>query len=346
MTNSVLEMSANNVMDVKVVEQKRNFDSFREESIYLFAINIYQGVGAKKMEWQHLGLSAETVQSLKDNDISPPTLKVFQGLCKKATKLTGIRERIQRKYMVYAQPYWFIRECDIVKTVEELNELKETCNTLRNEALAEYELEKHAYIVRLENVCRSAGLSEQELENAMVHYTSFFPTKEKVATDFRVEVSNFQKVPSIREQLENDAVLAQSQAKLTEANIIQQLSHEYAYEIRSKFGDAVAEAKDEIYSIFAEQLTKLETIGTEEINKRTENTLQKAVERLSVLTAFDDGLQSIAYQFGTIVNTAKNVDQRSQMFGIIEDLRNKLTDDISIISSDGKGHKAIAQWTL
>jgi hypothetical protein len=93
------------VSNFKVEEKRRNFESFLNDSIYLFSINIYQGVGTRKIEWQHLGLSPETVKSLKDNDISPPTLKVFQGLCKKATKLTGIRERIQRKYMVYAQPY-------------------------------------------------------------------------------------------------------------------------------------------------------------------------------------------------------------------------------------------------
>ncbi|NCO76666.1 MAG: hypothetical protein GW856_15760, partial [Cyanobacteria bacterium] len=293
-----------------------------------------------------LGLSPETVKSLKDNDISPPTLKVFQGLCKKATKLTGIRERIQRKYMVYAQPYWFIRECDITKTVEELNELLETCETLRNEALAEYELEKDAYLLKLKNVCESAGLLGDELEKAMNYYASFFPSKEKVASDFRVEISQFVRVPSIKEQAENDAVLAQSQNKLTEANIMQQLNTEYAYEIRRKFSEAVGEAKDEIYGILAEQLGKLETIGTEEINNRTQNSLNKAIERMSVLTGFDEGLQAVAQQFGAIVSTAKNVDQRSQMFNIIGDFRKKLTDEISIISSEGKGHKALAQWML
>lgn len=334
------------VSNFGVSEKKRNFDTFLEDSIYLFSINIYQGVGTRKIEWEHLGLSQETVQSLKDNEISPPTLKVFQGLCKKATKLTGIRERIQRKYMVYAQPYWFIREQDITKTVEELNELLETCETLRNEALAEYELEKDAYIIRLKNVCESAGLTGDELEGAMRYYASFFPSKEKVANDFRVEISQFVRVPSIKEQAEQDAELAQSQAKLTEANIVQQLSHEYAYEIRRKFGEAVGEAKDEIYGILAEQLTKLEVIGTDEINKRTQTALQKAIERMTVLTGFDEGLKSVVANFSSIVSTAKNLDQRSKMFETIDDLRKKLTDEIDLISNDGKGHKALAQWML
>ena len=51
----------------------------------------------------------------------------------------------------------------------------------------EYGLERDAYLQKVKNVCQTAGLTNGELELAIAHYLSYFPSQEKVARDFRVE---------------------------------------------------------------------------------------------------------------------------------------------------------------
>ena len=53
---AVINAGINSVNNLKVEEKRRNFESFLEDSIYLFSINIYQGVGTRKIEWQHLAV--------------------------------------------------------------------------------------------------------------------------------------------------------------------------------------------------------------------------------------------------------------------------------------------------
>jgi len=330
----------------QITEQARNFDLFREEAIYLFAINVYQGVGMRRIEWEHLGLKSETINTLKKNKASTPSLTVFSGLKDKASQLNSMKAKIQRRFMVYAQPYWFIRECDLEKAADEIQEMREEFSKMQDELVIDYDNERDSFLLKVGQILQSAGVEGTELENALSHYLCYFPSKEKVIADFRLEFTGPIRVPSMREQTEQDAILAENQNRLNEANIIQQLQMEYTHNIRSKFSEAVGEAKDEIYGILAEQLGKLETIGTDEVNNRTQKTLQKAINRMSVLTGYDEGLQSIAQNFGAIVSSAKNLDQRSEMFNKISDLRKKLSDEISLISHEGKGHKALAQWMM
>jgi len=47
---AVINAGINSVNNLKVEEKRRNFESFLEDSIYLFSINIYQGVGTRKIE--------------------------------------------------------------------------------------------------------------------------------------------------------------------------------------------------------------------------------------------------------------------------------------------------------
>ena len=345
---SLLEIlpQTNNNDDARLQEQKRNFESFREESIYLLSIAIHQGIGTRKFDWKYLGLKPATVESLIENNISPPTIKVFAGLNKKATKLNSIKERIQRKYMVYAQPYWFVRECDLEKASVEIQELRRTCDSFRNQALNEYELERDAYLQKVKNVCQTAGLTNDDLELAIAHYLSYFPSREKVIRDFRVEFSGPVRIPSIREQMEQDAILAESQNRLNEANIIAQLQAEHSRNIRAKFQEAMSEAKDEIYGILAEQLSKLESIGNNEINNRTRSTLEKAIERMSILLGYEGGLQRVAQNFASIVKSSQHLDQRNVMLTQIANLKEQLKDEVDLLTFEGKGHRALAQWML
>ena len=293
-----------------------------------------------------MGLKNETIDTLKENKASTPSLTVFQGLREKASKLNSLKARIQRRFMVFAQPYWFIRECDLEKAANEVQTMRESFTKMQNELISDYDVERDEYLLKVGKILRSAGVEGNELENALSHYLLYFPSQEKVLADFRLEFTGPIRVPSMQEQCEQDAILAESENRLNEANIIQQLQIEYTRNIRAKFSSAIDEAKDEIYGILAEQLEKLETISTDEVNKRTQNSLQKAIERMSILTGYDQGLKGIAEHFGAIVSTAKNLDQRSEMFNKISDLRHKLSDEISLISSEGKGHKALAQWMM
>lgn len=329
----------------QLTEKKRKIDFLLEEAIYLFNINVYQGIGMRKIEWEHLGLKPETIESLKENKVSTPSVTVFQGLAKKASKLNSIKAKIQRKFMVYAEPYWFIRECDLESAADEIQQMRNQFNEFQNELLNDYEIERDVFLSKVGKVLVSAGIESSELEKALSHYICYFPSKEKVIADFRLEFTGPIRVPSLKEQSEHDATLAENLNRLNEANIVQQLQIEYTNNIRAKFTDAITSAEDEIYCILAEQLEKLETVGTKKVNKRTQQGLEKALERMSVLTAYNEGLSGIAEQFGVIVSFAKN-RQRSQMHNQISDLRNKLNDEIDLISNNGKGHKALAQWMI
>lgn len=329
----------------QIIEKKRNFDLFREESIYLFGINVYQGIGMRRIEWQHLGLKPETIESLKENKASTPSLTVFNGLKEKASKLNSMRARIQRRYMVYSQPYWFIKECDLENAADEIQEMRSQFTQFQNELLENYDVEREDYLLKVGKILQSTGVEGTDLERALTHYVIYFPSKEKVMADFRLEFTGPVRIPSIKEQSEQDAQLAETENRIQSANILQQLQLEYANNVRAKFNEAVDEAKDEIYAILAEQLTKLEEVGNKRINKRIKNSLENALDRISILTGYDESLAEISKSFGAIAFSAK-VNQRSQMLERIAELRQKLSDEVNLISNEKQGHKALAQWII
>ncbi|PNW35883.1 UNVERIFIED_CONTAM: hypothetical protein BEN50_17060 [Euhalothece sp. KZN 001] len=330
-----------------VQDKKRNFETFREQAIYLIDIQVRCGVTSRKLEWEFTGLSDQARQSYEKQGIKAGSVPVFKSLRKKYNKLEARKKKIQRIYLVYAEPYWFFREEDLETVAQELEHLQQLSNDLKKEIKTDYQAEKEAYWRSLEQTFNNADLPPSEAEKASKYYFSFFPSLEEALDKFGVEISNFMRVPSLVEQAQEEARLAESETKRQEQIALQNLQRQFVGNLREKVSTAVQSATDDAYGIIAESLEKIECKGNKEFTRKQQQTLQEYVERLQRLATFNSDLEGLAESLDTIVSFGKNADQREQMKKQVESLKSRFTGELEILqNSEGKGHKALADWLI
>ena len=328
---------------VNIRQSSRNIENLRDEAIYIFNISVHGGTCSFGIKWNHLGLSQETIKALKENNAQPTRIKFFNSLQKKLNQLTYLRKKIQSKLMIYSEPYWFVPESKFEEVSKAVSELKETALVFKEEILQEYEEEKGKYIQIVKEILETIT-TEESKESIQSTYLSAFPTYTQIHSSFYIELFGPIRIPSIKEQSLIDAELAESELRGYKAKALLELECQFKKSLQTKLTEAVQEASSEFCSILAENLSLLEGLESEGLSDHKKSKLLEAVERCKNLVSFENSLEDVAEQFNEISGYAHD-KKFIKMSEAINKLREKLTkENDHLISSNGKGHRALAEW--
>ncbi len=330
------------------IHQVRNqaIDFLREEDIYLINIHIYVGVSQRQIKWEHLGLRPQVIDRLKKSNASPPCLKVFKTLQDCGTKLRTFRAQIQRRFMIHAEPMWFVKESSVKDFYAEYKSLQQTCEEYRTEILASYDTELYAFLLNIKDVLISAGV-DKGLDNTIALYKSYFPTKEYIKERFGVMLEGPLVVPSLKKQSLLDSELASSEHKYEEATLIKELQNQYYGTINQKLNEALEAAKEEFYELISDSIVKIEdAIKNDKITNKRKDMLDNTIERLMTLVNFDTNLSDILGQFKSLALNTQSEDFNTAS-NKLKELKQSLHSELdSIITYDKEGHKSLAAWIM
>lgn len=323
--------------------RQRHLDTFRSEGVYLFNISVHGGRTSFQIKWEHLGLSQETIKALKENNAQPTRIKFFNSLQRKLNKLGYQRKEIQSKLMVYRDPYWFVPESKFEDLADAVASLKQTASLYKNEVLLDYELEKQKYLTVVDKILRTTPLSGETQESVQKIYLSLFPTQQQIGSSFYIELFGPIRVPSIKEQSQMDAELAEFEVRNFQAKALIELETQFHRGLQTKLSEVVQSASDEFCGILAENLTLLEQLGRQDLPDRRKSQLLEAVERCQNLVCFEKSLGDVAEQFTAIASRARSHNY-IEMSEAIAQLKGDLTREYHLIAPSGKGHRALAEW--
>ncbi len=326
-----------------ITVRQRNLDTFRQEEVYLFNISVHGGRVSFQIKWEHLGLSPQTIKALKENNAQPTRINFFNTLQRKLNKLTYLKKKIQSKLMVFSEPYWFVPKSKFEELADVVTTLRETALLYRNEILSEYDSEKEKYLTIVEQILQTTTLEKEIQASVKEIYLRIFPTQQAIASSFYIELFGPVRVPSIKEQSQKDAELAEFEARNYQAKALKELEIQFQRSLQTKLAQAVQSASDEFCAILAENLTRLQQLGSEDLSARRQIKLLEAVERCRNLVCFEKSLEDVAQQFTEITTCARNQNY-SQMAEAIAQLKADLNRECHLISASGKGHRALAEW--
>jgi hypothetical protein len=338
-------------IDRTATTQNRDLSQFMNSAIYMLNVSVSLGRSRQRMEWSDLNLSVELVEKLQQAGSDCPRIHLFDGLQAASNKFHLLRKRVQR-WMIYASPYWFVQEKDIVSVAEDVRNLLAEVDLQRQAVLDRYEDDRTSFAIRVHEIAIAAGLSDGLATSIMDQYLVKFPTREQVAGSISASVQGPIRVPSLVEQASEEASLAQALADkanadnaLSEAAAIAQLQQSWASSIREQLGEAVQGAASEIREVISDCLTKLdESASRGRHSNRVAESVQKGIERLEVLLQFDSSLSDIVGELRSVASSAKGgTDEIAQRVAAI---RKAVYNCVDMENTSGRGHKAIAQFMI
>ncbi|PSF28546.1 hypothetical protein C7H19_24565 [Aphanothece hegewaldii CCALA 016] len=323
--------------------RQRNLDAFREEGVYLFNISVHGGRVSFQLKWEHLGLSSETIAALKQNNAQPTRIKFFKSLQGKLNRLSYLRKEIQKKLMVYCEPYWFAPESKFEELADAVANLKETALLFKDEVLLEYGAEKEKYVSIVEGILRTTQLSQDVQESVKKIYLSNFPTRQQISESFYIELFGPIRVPSIKEQSQFDASLAESETRNYQAKALKELESQFHRSLQTKLSEVIQSATDEFCEILADTLPKLARLSETHLSDRVRAKLTESLERCQNLLNFDQSLKGLAHDLDVLVKVS-NGHNEQLLAQSIANIKAALTTETRLLTTQGKGHRALSEW--
>lgn len=266
--------------------------------IYLVDIEIKGGVSALSIEWDHLGLEPDLIDSLKASKASKIKIPVFSKLSKALTRVRNERIRIYAKYCLYSAPWRYCTTNTVERFLEELECLKVESQQLKSEVIESLETEKRAYLASILKIIEQVIPDVSLQEYVLSVYADKFPDEEQVQENFTVTLTNFIEVPSLFEQVQDDTEKTNELAKNIESKALLNAKKEYAKTIQENLGTAIKESTRELYAILSETLTK---ISEAKSSQKAKDVCKKAMERVEIIAEFNPGIDSLKDAFGESV---------------------------------------------
>ncbi|MBD1995345.1 hypothetical protein H6G00_01700 [Leptolyngbya sp. FACHB-541] len=356
-----------------VRNRRRNLEMFRNTAIYLLRIGISVGTRSVSLKYREMGLPEEIVNALEETRVSQPTLTIFRTLEKSANKLEGLKKKLQRRYMIYSEPYWFISERDIEAVRELVNEMHQECSRLKAETLDAYDENFEQYLAEVASILYAAQrselqrsqeveaarqkdstiepffvrMTEEKIQSILPIYAEKFPTREKVEKSFKVTEDWGGRVPSLVEQSKEDADLAEAIARQAEAKIrqaeseqAQQFHQEWVKGVHEAFQEGLTTVKEEVIGIVAENLNTLEKMQVQDVQAHTKKRIRENLERLETLMGFDGSLEDLVNELRDTQFTAARQSGTVVLSQKLVELRKQL-DEVRGVSG-AMGHRSRA----
>ena len=200
------------------------------------------------------------------------------------------------------------------------------------------------------------GMSYTDRDAIVQKLEDSLPSREAVSEQIGAKIGICVRIPSLKEQAQEDAELARSLAdresaevSLRETRMARQLQDEYANNIRNSFSTAMEVAENEVYALITDSLSRMSDYASG--HNLTETTKQKLLEniaRLDTLATFGDQTAPLTELVSTITEVSQSAVQRqvtrSTLQTLIGEIRAQLNQEVDTHKVTGKGHKAIAQW--
>lgn len=203
----------------------RDLDPLRTDEIYLFGISVGVGVGKLTIDCGEIELNSAVSEAIAEADGRwTITLPIFAELTKKGTQLSTRRRKIQEKYLRFARPYWYVSKADMPALRDEIFARIDTdkpqqqgllplAEDLKAEALDMYDEAFAGLLEKVESIGVKAGLSSDRVEQLLQRAAEQFPTRQEISSNFGVSLEGPVKIPSLVEQAQTNADLAEQLAR-------------------------------------------------------------------------------------------------------------------------------------
>jgi hypothetical protein len=332
-------------------ERNRNLGIFLNQAIYMLSVKVRVGRTKQKIAWSDLNLSHNLIDKLRKGGVDSPSIKLCDIQQRVSNALELARKRVYR-YMIYSDPYWFIQEHNIVKATEAVRELFVECDRQREMVLSEYDIARAVYYPRVQEIIQAASLPDADVEQVIEAYIDKFPTRQEMYESVSISVEGPIRVPSIMEQVGAESELAIALANkataentLTESAAIAELQSSWRRNIEYSLSDAVNVARDEITLTITDCLSKLELsaeVGRH--SNRTREAIQKALERIEVLSNFNQDMTDAVTGLSDLAElaTRDTVGLKTRLAA----LKSQVGDCVDMVNNTGTGHAALAQFMI
>lgn len=355
-------------------DRQRNLEAMWQQAIYMLRISVSVGCSTLKVDYKDLDLKPEVLESLETNRVKPGTMTVFEALEQAANEIRYACKKIQKKYLVYVEPFWFCSEKDLEAVSQEIEGMRSQCEALCEEVLTGYRDGYESFLRRVTAILYAAGLRDEDLANAQETYSGAFPSYHKIRTHFRVNVEWGGRVPSILEAAEGNAALSESvvrklkaktetqalegqlralkdqerlarEAASRESEAVRRLQREHESTVRNAFRHSIGQARTQIESLIGEALSAIEAKTDGTIHAHTKRKLEANLARMETLLSFDSSLAELVKQVGAVQNLAFQAEggQAEQLTERLAAMRQLMEQEHQITFADkGKGHRAAA----
>jgi hypothetical protein len=298
------------------VTAHRNIEAIRTEEVFLFGVSVYTATGNLVLDCSDdLEMNPELGKVVKESDgrftISVP---VFPELKKAGTKLSSKRAAIQKKYLRYARPYWYVCKDNMPALRDDL--LKEDptgeddglfpmCEKLRQQALDLYDDAHRSFLERFERILRGANLPEEKISYLLAKYDENFPSPDKIRDVFGVILEGPIRIPSLveeatrsaemaeqleresradyyrmQQEIENSVLNAEREAQQRQESAVRELEQYWIKSIQESFAEGIERAKDDGFTFMAQILERMETIDPADMNNRTKGYFEARMREL------------------------------------------------------------------
>lgn len=212
---------------------QRDIDPLRTDEIYIFDMSVGVGCGKLKIDCGEIELDSSVSEAIAEADGRwTITIPIFRELTRKGTQLSTRRKAIQKKFLRFARPYWYVSKSDMPALRDEIftpvetdkpqqKALMQLADELRGEALDIYDDAFSEFLHNVSRIGRKAKLSEDKLTVLLTHAAGQFPTRQEILSNFGVFLEGPIKIPSLREEAERDAQLAEAIAREQAAQVQQ-----------------------------------------------------------------------------------------------------------------------------
>jgi hypothetical protein len=352
----------------------RNLKPLRTEEIYLFGISVSVGVGSLTIRCKDINLNLELAEEIERSDGSYIVkIPIFKALVKKGNKLATKRADIQRRFLRYASPYWYVTRADMPALRDAIAELLDSADRLRAEALDSYDQQFANYLEKLEQVLIKAGESDpQRIEYLLSLYSNKFPSRQDICACFGVTLEGPIKIPSLVEEAQNNADLAQALAtedkalldqqtvenrralQQREEQAIKEMQDYYIESLKESLAVGIRNAQDDAYGLIADMLSSIEKIDDPSrirtsLKQRLDSKLQQLQTAINYIAACDTdtNLPQFYEQIRQIkVLTTSSVSPET-LKATLETLRSRMCSEFEqVFSSSKTGHRALAQFLM
>ena len=170
---------------------ERNFDLLKTDRYYHFNITVKAGVSKVNVVCDRaLALDPSRSKAVRetkhDYRISIP---VFRKVDRWRNQLIARRAAIQKSFMHFSDPYWYVTADDLPELRDEVRGLFQMADRLRTQVLAGYNKAFERFLVALEReLGRASNGSEVERDRWLESLSHQFPSRLEVTHNFGVRL--------------------------------------------------------------------------------------------------------------------------------------------------------------
>lgn len=326
---------------------RRDLDLIQNQPIFSISLMIHVGAGRLSLRFEELGLAQPVVDVLKKAHASAPSIVIFPELQAHARTLQYRRKCLQERFMIRFEPFWVVHSRNLPEVHAEIKAMSEELDGLRQQVLDAYAAAYTRFLQTVAELASNAGLNSVGVAQALDAYADRFPTCEKVAQDFRLELFGPVAIPSLVEQVRENTELAAAVARQEEIDALRILQRSWQQQIQQSLGNAVRSARDEVCALIADSLSDIE--GHQSgglITPAARDRLHRTCERLQTLVNFDGSLGELVSEVSQVHSLflATSTGRSATLAQKIQALRSQLRTELAQLHTAGDGHRALAEW--